>query len=59
LLGAINAVANLGGFIGPLFVGWLAHLYQSTAVPFLFLGSGLVAAALLAFRLPRTARTWD
>jgi len=59
LLGAINAVANLGGFIGPYFVGGLTNLYHSTAVPFFFLGAGLLAAALLSSWLPKTIRTWD
>jgi len=59
LLGIVNAVGNLGGFFGPYLVGWLSQMYHSTAVPFVFLGIGLMAAAVACKWLPTTPRTWD
>jgi len=59
LLGIINAVGNLGGFFGPYLVGWLSEIYHSTAVPFVFLGAGLMAAAIACKWLPTTPLTWD
>lgn len=53
VIGLVNAIGNTGGFAGPLIVGWLAERYQSTALPFNFLGLGMLAAAALAFLLPK------
>lgn len=53
VIGLVNAVGSLGGFVGPYIVGWLATQYHSTAIPFNILGAGLLLAATLAFLLPR------
>jgi len=55
-VGFVGGIGNLGGFLGPYLVGVLKQAYGSVAVPFAVLGVGLVAAAGLAFLLPRSAR---
>ncbi|GAB3611782.1 MFS transporter [Humibacter ginsengisoli] len=45
-MGAVNAIGGLGGFIGPVVVGWLVGGTGST-LAFLFLGACLAAAGLL------------
>ncbi len=55
-IGLINAFGNLGGFVGPLFVGWLKQEYGTTEVPFSALGLGMAIGAGLAFLLPKAAR---
>ena len=52
LIGTVIAIGNLGGFIGPYFVGWLLDIYHSVSVPFVLLGVGMLTAAALAFFLP-------
>jgi MFS family permease len=55
VIGLVNALGNTGGFFGPYFVGWLKTEYQSVSIPFAVLGTGLLLAAALAFRLPASA----
>ncbi|HWX20304.1 MAG TPA: MFS transporter [Candidatus Binatia bacterium] len=57
VIGLVNAVGNVGGYVGPFFVGWLVKEYHSTAIPFNVLGAGMLVAAGLAFLLPKAART--
>jgi sugar phosphate permease len=54
VIGMANACGNLGGFAGPYIVGWLAEKHGGVAVPFSALGVGMLAAAALAFLLPRS-----
>jgi nitrate/nitrite transporter NarK len=54
-MGLINACGNLGGYFGPLFVGWLKLKTGSLAIPFDALGVGILIAAGLTFWLPKTA----
>ena len=56
VIGLVNALGNTGGFFGPYIVGWLMTEYHSTAIPFNALGAGMLAAAALAFLLPKSAR---
>ncbi len=56
VIGLVNAFGNTGGFFGPYIVGWLKNLYHSTAIPFNALGIGMLAAAALAFLLPKPAQ---
>ena len=56
VIGLVNSLGNTGGFFGPAIVGWLKLKYDSTAIPFNALGIGLLAAAALAFLLPKSAR---
>ena len=53
VIGLVNAMGSLGGFVGPYIVGALTKQYQSTAIPFNLLGAGLLLAAALAFLLPK------
>jgi MFS family permease len=53
VIGLVNALGNVGGFVGPYFVGWLKEQYGSVALPFSLLGAAMLAAAGLAFLLPK------
>ena len=55
IIGLVNAVGNLGGYVGNDIVGWLTKEYHSTAIPFTVLGAGMVACAGMAFLLPKAA----
>ena len=48
-LGLINALGNLGGFLGPYLVGWLADLTGSAATGYYSLAGLLVAGAVLTW----------
>ena len=48
-LGLINALGNLGGFLGPYLVGWLADLTGSAATGYYALAGLLVAGAVLTW----------
>jgi ACS family tartrate transporter-like MFS transporter len=57
VIGLVNALGNLGGYVGPSYVGWVKNAHGgSTAVPFNVLGAGMLVAAGLCFLLPK-ART--
>jgi len=56
IIGLVNAVGNLGGYVGNDIVGWLTKEYHSTAIPFTVLGAGMVACAGMAFLLPKAGR---
>jgi MFS transporter, ACS family, tartrate transporter len=47
----INAVGNLGGFVGPSVVGWLRKGTESYATGLLFLAAALILQALLVLTL--------
>jgi nitrate/nitrite transporter NarK len=52
VMGLVNAVGNLGGFLGPYVVGALKKQTAGVVVPFSVLGAGLIFAAALCFLLP-------
>jgi len=52
-MGLVNAIGNLGGFLGQYIVGWLKQQTGGITVPFSVLGTGLILGALLCFLLPR------
>ena len=55
VMGLVNAFGNLGGFVGPYIVGWLAKVNNdSTAAGFTALGIGMLGCAGLAFLLPKS-----
>lgn len=56
VIGLVNGVGNLGGYVGPLIVGHLKYAYGSTALPFNLLAIGLILASMLAMLLPKTRR---
>jgi len=54
-VGFINAIGNLGGFFGPLAVGYLNKRAGNFVYGFGLLGAGLVVAGILSYLfLPRT-----
>ena len=55
VMGLVNACGNLGGYFGPLFVGWLKLRTGRLELPFDTLGLGILIAAGLTFLLPKTA----
>ena len=54
IVGLVNGVGGIGGFVGPFFVGWLSQIFHGVAVPFVVLGIGMLVAAALAFLLPKS-----
>jgi MFS family permease len=55
VVGLINAIGNVGGFVGPFMVGWLKSDFHSIVIPFATLGAGMILASGLAFLLPKAA----
>ena len=53
VMGLVNAIGNLGGFLGPVIFGILKLRTKGVMIPFSVLGLGMVAAAGLCFLLPR------
>jgi ACS family tartrate transporter-like MFS transporter len=54
VIGSINSVGNLGGFVGPYLVGWLTDRTKNYQAGVLYLiGSALMAAVLVLFVKPR------
>ena len=50
VIGSINCVGNIGGFVGPYAVGWLTDRTQSYAAGVLYLiGSALLGAGVVVF----------
>ena len=56
VIGLVNACGNVGGFVGPYFVGWLKKSTGDVLVPFTMLGVGMLIAASLSFLLPKTPK---
>jgi MFS family permease len=50
--GIVNALGNLGGFVGPFAVGWLRTVFHNYDAGVYFLAAALVAGFLLALSLP-------
>ncbi len=50
--GIINALGNLGGFIGPFAVGWLRTSFQSYDIGVYFLVVSLIIGFLMTLSLP-------
>jgi len=53
VMGLVNAIGNLGGFLGQYIVGWLKKETGGITIPFSVLGTGLLVAAALCFLLPK------
>ncbi len=57
-IGLVNALGNVGGYVGPYFAGWLKETYPKfTGLPFIVLGAGMVGCALFALLLPKAINT--
>ena len=54
--GAINALGNLGGFLGPFLMGWLEDVFGSTDYGVLALVGFLVISAVITTTLPNTEK---
>jgi MFS family permease len=54
VMGLVNAIGNVGGYLGPFVVGALKKQTQGITIPFAILGTGLLVAAGLCFLLPRS-----
>jgi sugar phosphate permease len=52
VMGLINAIGNLGGYLGPYIVGSLKESTHSVIIPFSVLGIGLLIGAGLCTQLP-------
>jgi ACS family tartrate transporter-like MFS transporter len=55
-IAAINAIGNLGGFVGPVMIGWLKDLTGSFLGGLYFVAGLLLASALLVVLLARGNR---
>jgi len=56
VIGLVNALGNMGGYLGPTIVGILKSRTHGITVPFGVLGGALLAAAGLAFLLPKAVK---
>jgi MFS family permease len=54
--GAINALGNLGGFLGPFLLGWLKEVFGGTDYGVLTLVGFLVISAVITTTLPNTEK---
>ncbi len=54
VMGLVNAVGNLGGYLGPSIVGRLKQESHAMTIPFAVLGGALLLAAALCFLLPKS-----
>jgi len=54
-IGLINAVGNLGGFVGPMVMGYLAHRTHSFSAGLLYLVASLFVAGGLMLAVGRRA----
>jgi len=52
-IGLINAVGNLGGFVGPMVMGYLAHRTHSFSAGLLYLVASLFLAGGLMLSVGR------
>jgi len=57
-LALINAIANVGSFVGPYFVGWVRDYTGSFSLGIMALGAGPLMAAMVAATL-RSARKFE
>ena len=53
VVGLVNALGNVGGYVGPFFIGWMKDRYHDTAGAFIFIGLGMLGCTTLAFLLPK------
>ena len=56
VMGLVNALGNVGGYLGPAIVGELKYRTHGITIPFGVLGIALLAAAALCFLLPKSKR---
>ncbi|MDB6020215.1 MAG: Major facilitator superfamily 1, partial [Pedosphaera sp.] len=56
VIGLVNGIGNVGGYVGPSITGWLKDLTHGITIPFSALGAGMLLAAALCFLLPKSVR---
>jgi len=56
VIGLVNALGNVGGYLGPTVVGILKSRTNGITIPFGVLGGALLAAAALCFLLPKAVK---
>ncbi len=54
VVGLVNAFGNLGGYVGPRFTGWVKNETNSTAIPFIALGVGMLLCVGFAYLMPKS-----
>jgi MFS family permease len=54
-MGLVNAVGNVGGFVGPFVFGALKKQTHGITIPFSVLGAALLVAAALCWWLPKSS----
>jgi len=54
-MGLVNALGNVGGYLGPAIVGELKSRTHGITIPFGVLGGALLVAAALCFLLPKSS----
>ena len=54
-IGLINAVGNLGGFVGPMVMGYLVNRTHSFSAGLLYLVASLIVSGLLMLAVGRRA----
>jgi MFS family permease len=55
VIGLVNALGNVGGFVGPNITGWLTkRAHGDITIPFAALGIGMLIAAILCIFLPKS-----
>lgn len=52
-LGIINALGNLGGFVGPFIVGWLTTQFMTVFAGVYFLAIMLLCGCVITLTLPK------
>jgi nitrate/nitrite transporter NarK len=58
VMGLVNALGNVGGYLGPAIVGIMKSRTHGMTVPFGVLGCALLAASALCFLLPKSRRAY-
>ena len=58
-IGLINAVGNLGGFVGPMVMGYLVNKTHSFSAGLLYLVASLIASGLLMLAVGGRAAAGD
>lgn len=54
VMGLVNAIGNVGGFLGPFIFGYLKVRTHGILIPFATLGIGMLVGAMLCFLLPKS-----
>src|SRR3712207_1848818 len=53
----VNSVGNIGGFVGPMLVGWIRQTTGQFGAGLLMLAAFLLIGAFVVLAMPRSAKT--